>query len=145
MKTLLKRNSEQGAMLVGTLIIAAIMGSVIVAVTAMVIQEHRMLSRSTTWNATLPIAEAGIEEAMSHRSPGRYGFAQCEWLDFERNELCPQPQPHGRSILCVNFTSHPTSYHLHRPGLVRFGEPIHRTPHSGQYPRSQLFHGRGQR
>jgi uncharacterized protein (AIM24 family) len=66
MKTSLKRKSEQGAMLVGTLIIAAIMGSVIVAVTAMVIQEHRMLSRSTTWNATLPIAEAGIEEAMSH-------------------------------------------------------------------------------
>ena len=53
-------------MLVGTLVMAAIMGSVIVAVTAMVIQEHKMLSRSATWNATLPITEAGIEEAMSH-------------------------------------------------------------------------------
>ena len=53
-------------MLVGTLVMAAIMGSVIVAVTAMVIQEHRMLSRSSTWNASLPIAEAGIEDAMSH-------------------------------------------------------------------------------
>ena len=66
MKTLYKRNSEQGAMLVGTLIMSAIIATVLVSVVTMAVQEHRMLARSATWNASLPIAEAGIEEAMSH-------------------------------------------------------------------------------
>ena len=53
-------------MLVGALIMAAVTSTVLVAVVTMVAQEHRTLARSATWNAALPIAEAGVEEAMSH-------------------------------------------------------------------------------
>lgn len=66
MKAFKIKNSEEGAMLVGVLIMAAITSTVLVAVVTMIAQEHRTLARSATWNAALPMAEAGLEEAMSH-------------------------------------------------------------------------------
>ena len=108
MKTSLKRKSEEGAMLVGTLIIAAIMGSVIVAVTAMVIQEHRMLSRSSTWNATLPIAEAGIEEAMSHSRQVGTGLRNVNgWTLSGTNYVLTRNRTDGRYAVSISPATPP--------------------------------------
>jgi hypothetical protein len=49
-----------------TLLISGVIGTALAAVLNLFVQEHRMLSRTASWNAALPIAEAGIEEAMSH-------------------------------------------------------------------------------
>src|SRR5687768_9690578 len=108
MKTSLQRKSEEGAMLVGTLVMAAIMGSVIVAVTAMVIQEHRMLSRSTTWNATLPIAEAGIEEAMSHCRQVGTGLRNVNgWTNAGTNIFLSRTRTDGRYAVSISPASPP--------------------------------------
>ena len=106
MKTSLKRNSEQGAMLVSTLVMAAIMGSVIVAVAAMVVQEHRMLSRSSTWNAALPIAEAGIEEAMSHCRQVGVGLRNANgWTLSGTNYFLSRARTDGRYAVSISTVS----------------------------------------
>jgi hypothetical protein len=66
MKSFIRSKSEQGGILVGVLIVGVIVSTVLVAMVAMVTQEHKMLTKSATWNSALPLAEAGVEEAMSH-------------------------------------------------------------------------------
>ncbi|HEX7860852.1 MAG TPA: collagen-binding domain-containing protein [Verrucomicrobiae bacterium] len=53
-------------MLVATLVLVAVVSTVLVGVMAHVSQEHKMLARTATWNSALPVAEAALEEAMSH-------------------------------------------------------------------------------
>src|SRR5687768_58356 len=66
MRTCIKKKSEQGAILVGILIVGVVVSTVLVALVTLVTQEHKMLTKSATWNSALPVAEAGVEEAMSH-------------------------------------------------------------------------------
>jgi Tfp pilus assembly protein PilX len=66
MRTCIQKKSEQGGILVGILIVGVVVSTVLIALVALVTQEHRMLTKSTTWNSALPLAEAGVEEAMSH-------------------------------------------------------------------------------
>jgi Tfp pilus assembly protein PilX len=66
MRTCINRTSEYGGVLVGVLIIGVVVSTVLIAMVSLVTQEHRMLAKSTTWNSALPLAEAGLEEAMSH-------------------------------------------------------------------------------
>jgi hypothetical protein len=60
-------------MLVATLVLVAVISTVLVAVMAHVSQEHRMLARTATWNSALPVAEAALEEAMSHMAQVQLG------------------------------------------------------------------------
>src|SRR5688572_9731927 len=60
------RHRSNGSVLLivmGTVIVLAI---VLAAVLSLTSQEQRVLARTSAWNAALPVAEAGIEEAMSH-------------------------------------------------------------------------------
>ena len=54
----------------GTLLIVmgvmVVLGIALAAVLSLTTHENRVLARTMTWNAALPVAEAGIEEAMSH-------------------------------------------------------------------------------
>ena len=110
MKTSQKQNrkSEQGAMLVGAIIMAAVISTVLVAVVSMVAQEHRMLARSTTWNAALPMAEAGVEEAMSHMR--QVGVAQRfvnGWTAVGTNFVMSRTRTDGKYAVSISSASPP--------------------------------------
>lgn len=62
----IRTNKEAGTMLVAALVISAIMGTALASYMGVVRSQHRSVARSMEWNRAIPIAEAGIEEAMAH-------------------------------------------------------------------------------
>jgi len=65
MKTLIK-SSARGHTVIFTLIASLVLGIVLLGVIKLTSTEGQMTGRSQNWNAVLPIAEAGIEEALTH-------------------------------------------------------------------------------
>src|SRR5687767_12495291 len=61
-----RQNSETGGMLVITLIICGLVGVMLIAYLSMVSSQHRFSQRSQVWNNCMPLAEAGVEEALAH-------------------------------------------------------------------------------
>ena len=62
----IQQNHKRGSVLVTTLIITGLVTLVVVALLAVVERQNYFTARSTTWCSEIPIAEAGIEEAMAH-------------------------------------------------------------------------------
>src|SRR5262245_55747590 len=60
----LKRNA--GSTLLTTLVIAAVVGLTLMAYLKMVGNQNYFVQRSQALNATIPIIEAGVEEALTH-------------------------------------------------------------------------------
>lgn len=58
--------THHGSVLVVVMGTVVVLGIALAAVLALTTHEQRILARTATWNAALPVAEAGIEEAMSH-------------------------------------------------------------------------------
>ena len=72
----LQRNSRQhGGILVATLLTVIVIGIMVAGVLNLAVHEHRMEARATSWNAALPAAEAGVEEAMSQLQANGPGSA----------------------------------------------------------------------
>lgn len=71
MKIQLKRNS--GSALLVTIGVAAIVGITLASYLGLVQSQNRAVIWSQTWNAALPAAEAGIEEALTHLNYVRDG------------------------------------------------------------------------
>lgn len=59
-------NRKSGSVLVTTLIVTGLVTIVVAAVLVVVERQNYFTARSTTWCSEIPIAEAGIEEAMAH-------------------------------------------------------------------------------
>jgi hypothetical protein len=57
---------QNGAVLFMTLVIALLVGIVVSALLLVSQQQNYLTARSKTWSSEIPIAEAGIEEAMAH-------------------------------------------------------------------------------
>lgn len=67
MKILYKNKSgERGSVLALTIIIAGIIGFSLASYLTLVSAQNRSVIRSQSWNATMPLIEAGIEEALAH-------------------------------------------------------------------------------
>src|SRR5688572_11349834 len=62
----IRTNTEAGTMLVAALVISAILGTALASYMGVVRSQHRSVARSMEWNRAIPIAEAGVEEAMAH-------------------------------------------------------------------------------
>jgi Tfp pilus assembly protein PilX len=62
----IRTNKEAGTMLVAALVISAILGTALASYMGVVRSQHRSVARSMEWNRAIPIAEAGVEEAMAH-------------------------------------------------------------------------------
>jgi hypothetical protein len=62
----IRRTRETGTFLMAALILSAIMGGALASYMAVVRSQHRAVARSVAWNSAIPVAEAGIEEAMAH-------------------------------------------------------------------------------
>jgi len=61
-----KGKSNEGGVLVVTIVICALVGLMLSAYLSMVSSQHSFTQRSQVWNNTIPMCEAGVEEAMAH-------------------------------------------------------------------------------
>ena len=75
----IQANHSRGSVLVTTLIITALVTIVVAALLAVVQRQNYFTARSTTWCSEMPIAEAGIEEAMAHLNSRPVNFATNGW------------------------------------------------------------------
>ena len=61
----IKIKNNSGGVLVGTIILTALLGSILAGYLSYLSHQNRLVARSVTWNSTIPLAEAGIEEALA--------------------------------------------------------------------------------
>ena len=78
MRFLLKK-WELGSVLIVTLITCGVIATVLASYLLLLSSRYNLTARSMAWNATMPVLEAGIEEAMTHlqydtNSPGANGW-----------------------------------------------------------------------
>jgi len=60
------RNREHGSALAVTLITCLLIGIVLAGYMGLVSSRYKITVRSQCWNAAIPVAEAGVEEALAH-------------------------------------------------------------------------------
>lgn len=75
----IQTNHKRGSVLITTLIITGLVTLVVLALLAVVERQNYYTARSTTWCSEIPIAEAGIEEAMAHLNSKPAAFAANGW------------------------------------------------------------------
>jgi hypothetical protein len=61
----IRSTKEVGTILVTALVVSAIMGAALASYLGIVRSQHRSVARSMAWNTAIPIAEAGVEEALT--------------------------------------------------------------------------------
>jgi hypothetical protein len=66
MKIHCARDQASGSALVVALVFAAVLGVSLVALLSWACTQNHLIMRSQCWNRALPLAEAGLEEAMAH-------------------------------------------------------------------------------
>ncbi|MEP6663198.1 MAG: hypothetical protein ABJC04_05985, partial [Verrucomicrobiota bacterium] len=66
MKTTSPKTQNTGNVLLVTLVITGILGFTLASYLTMIGTQNRSVARSQNWNASIPIAESGVEEAMMH-------------------------------------------------------------------------------
>jgi hypothetical protein len=80
MKILRSQNHQDGSVLATTLVFAALVGIVVGALLMISRQQSYLTARSQSWCSEIPIAEAGIEEAMAHINSRPTNFATHGWV-----------------------------------------------------------------
>ena len=73
------RTSEQGNVLLTALILVGLVGLMATAYMKLASREHYLSARSQMWGSEIPIAEAGVEEAMTHINSGITNFGVNGW------------------------------------------------------------------
>src|SRR5690242_371344 len=63
-KSLTRRNRQQGSTLIVSLMTSIIVGSALAGYLILAETQYRSTVRSATWNRTIPVTEAGVEEAL---------------------------------------------------------------------------------
>ena len=60
-----QKYSNRGSALVATIILTALFGTILAGYLSYLRQQNHLVNRSVTWNSTIQLAEAGIEEALA--------------------------------------------------------------------------------
>src|SRR5438067_7032234 len=80
MKTHSPRPSqESGSALLVVMMISGILVAALGTYLTLAANENQTVIRSLGWNSALPLAEAGIEEALSHLNANVYNYANDGW------------------------------------------------------------------
>jgi hypothetical protein len=66
MKTNSSRQQNKGSVLLVTLVITGILGLTLASYLTLIAAQNRSVARSQNWNSSIPISEAGVEEAIVH-------------------------------------------------------------------------------
>ncbi len=89
-------NPQHGGVLLVIMIVTALMGTALASYMTLVKGENQSAMRSLAWNSALPVAEAGIEEALIHLyynptnrslngwTSGTDGYTKERWIDTSK-------------------------------------------------------------
>jgi hypothetical protein len=66
MRLIIRSRDESGSILLVALLAFVLIGTVLGSYLARVVTEQRLTTRSLLWNSTVPVIDAGIEEALAH-------------------------------------------------------------------------------
>src|SRR5437879_11648691 len=75
----IRKSRETGNTLLVVLLITALLAGAMGTYLNLTLQDHKMVKRSLSWNAALPIAEAGIEEVLTHLNKNTTNWAVDGW------------------------------------------------------------------
>jgi len=98
----IQRSQEQGNTLLVVLLATGLIVAALGSYLNLAATEHKTVHRSLSWNAALPVAEAGVEEALSHLNKNRTNFEGDGWTTnyFKRRSL-------GKGYFDVHFDGSP--------------------------------------
>jgi len=98
----IRRSQEAGNTLLVVLLITGLVVAALGSYLNLASTEHKTVHRSLCWNAALPLAEAGVEEALSHLNKNKTNFAADGWTSnyFKHRSL-------GRDYYDVHFDGSP--------------------------------------
>ena len=80
----IRQTTNQGSTLLITLVTVGIIGLYMAAYLNLVSNQNLAITRSVHWNSAIPIAEAGIEEALTHLQFNPFGREANGWTVDER-------------------------------------------------------------
>src|SRR5882672_3871251 len=98
----IQESREAGSTLLVVMMITGIIMLALGSYLNLASQEHKTVRRSLCWNAALPMAEAGIEEALSHLNRNTNNYALDGWTTNQIRE-----RTLGDGKYNVNFTGNP--------------------------------------
>src|SRR5205085_2529601 len=100
----IRASRETGNTLLVVLLIAGLLTAAMGTYLGLTLQEHKMVKRSLCWNAALPMAEAGIEEVLSHLNKNSSNYTADGWTNnFTKQRTL------GDGSYSVNFSGNPGS------------------------------------
>ena len=104
MKTRLTRqHSSNGSVFLITVCAGAIIGLLLVCCLSLVNSQNQSVVRSQMWNVAIPLAEAGIEEAMAHlNNQNESSYAVNGWKQDGNNYSRP-PRTIGENFYEVHI------------------------------------------
>jgi hypothetical protein len=118
MKTLLNpRPRQQGHALLLAVIVVGLIGFILVAYLTLVQSQNTAVMRSQAWNASVPVIEAGIEDALTHiNTHGRTNLECDGWtrLDGNQYQMTRYVGDNFYAVTITNFVDGNTS---NKPGI----------------------------
>jgi len=90
MKFLKHKSEQEGSALVIVMMISGILVAALGTYLTLVSNENQSVIRSLGWNNSLSLAEAGVEEALSHLNLNQYNYANDGWTPSGTNNYSKQ-------------------------------------------------------
>jgi hypothetical protein len=105
----LRISKEQGGILIVTLVTVGIMGITLASYLQYTATQSKSITRSEEWNAGIPVAEAGIEEALAHINDSAIGtnFALNGWTVVSNKFQLAANMDGGRYVVNVSTDRFP--------------------------------------
>ena len=105
----IRSHAEQGSALVITLVITAIIGTALASYLKLAEYQNRSVVHSQYWNGGIPIAEAGVEEALAHLNKiGNGNRAQNGWIATNNTFYMARSLDAGKYEVFIGPELHPT-------------------------------------
>jgi len=90
--------TTEGSSLIVTLLVTLLLGVTLASYLMLVRSAHVATARSQAWNQALVMAEAGVEEALTHLNPGAFASDVCGGNGWALYDGFYQPDPPERSL-----------------------------------------------
>src|SRR5437870_4064482 len=103
----IRESREAGNTLLVVLMIAGLLTAAMGTYLNLTMQEHQTVKRSMSWNAALPMAEAGIEEALSHLNKNTNNWSADGWTTNSAGEHVKASRSLGDGSYSVSFSGNP--------------------------------------
>lgn len=114
----------QGGTLVVCILTTAILGMILATYLDLTAAQTQSTMRSLTWNSTLPILEAGVEEALSHLYFNDTNLASNGWTFYNSNYVRWRAIGDGKTYIVISNAI---------PKPVIFAEGYAQVPRTGQW------------